>query len=177
MSNAPKKRKIRRGDIRVSNPDKLIVKATIGQYRVIDTPPILKAVCTTVEPGEDVAYMIRTMYQALMATKNGVGLAANQVGYNKRIIIILVDGFYQVMINPVIIDKSEDMISSEEGCLSFPGIGKDIERHRWVKVEWMSQSGHVSREMFGQSGDAARRVQHEIDHLDGNCLVSEGKRV
>lgn len=106
------------------------------------------------------ASMISTMIQ-----KNGVGLAANQVGILKRIIIILDNGNPKVLINPEIIEYSDEMCSLQEGCLSIPETFLDIERPKSVKIKYRNLKGKPCYEHY--DGISARIIQHEIDHLDG----------
>lgn len=102
----------------------------------------------------------------------GVGLAAPQVGVNKRIIAISLMQTYDdeeyrtiAMINPEIIEHSEEMYLDEEWCLSVPGEKGEVSRWKSVKVhfldtKWMKYSLKLTEL-------AARIIQHEIDHLDG----------
>lgn len=109
--------------------------------------------------------MVETMYDA-----EGVGLAAPQVGINKRIIVIDVqdeNGLLK-LINPVIVNR-EGKECSVEGCLSFPGIAGEVEREESVTVKALTPDGN-SVEICA-SGLLARALQHEIDHLDGILFV------
>jgi peptide deformylase len=106
------------------------------------------------------ANMVETMMSA-----NGVGLAANQVGILKRIIVVLVNEEPKVMINPEIIFESEDKVTEEEGCLSFRNQFYPIPRAKEVTVKYRNLSGHPMLETH--SGMVARCILHEIDHLQG----------
>lgn len=121
--------------------------------------------------------VIRDMTYCLTKRKNGVGLAANQIGSNLRIIIVKtrpdigkhMDTRYEVMINPVIENKSDKTNTRIEGCLSYPGITKHIERSIGIVVQYNTVSGEEVYVKF--SNFFARIIQHEIDHLDGLCKV------
>ncbi|MDR3261162.1 MAG: peptide deformylase [Tannerella sp.] len=118
--------------------------------------------------------MFETMYHA-----EGVGLAAPQVGHAIRLLVIDADAigddyvecknFKRVMINPEIIEKSEETIALEEGCLSFPGIHEKVTRAAKVRVKYRDEHGAPRDETF--EGFAARVVQHECEHLDGQVFI------
>lgn len=106
------------------------------------------------------ANMIRTMIE-----NNGIGLAANQVGILKQIIVVLVNNEPRVMINPEILDFSKDDCIINEGCLSFPQQFYDIQRPEKVKVKYRCLSGRPMIEWY--EGLEARCILHEIDHIRG----------
>lgn len=106
------------------------------------------------------ANMIRTMIE-----NNGIGLAANQVGILKQIIVVLVNNEPKVMINPEILDFSKEYCVMNEGCLSFPQQFYDIQRPEKVKVKYRQLSGHLKVEWY--EGIEARCILHEIDHIKG----------
>jgi peptide deformylase len=112
--------------------------------------------------------MADTMYAA-----PGVGLAANQVGVSKRLMLIDLSvgkrpAEFHVFINPEIID-SEGEITEEEGCLSIPDFVEVVTRPERVKLRYLDRNGQ-QREMWGE-GLMARAMCHEIDHLDGTLFV------
>ncbi|MBI5050244.1 MAG: peptide deformylase [Nitrospirae bacterium] len=125
--------------------------------------------------------MIETMYAAF-----GVGLAANQVGVLKRIIVIDVSGKDEsvpqnnaappliVLINPEII-HSEGETEREEGCLSIPGYTTVIKRAENVKVRGLDRDG-MPLEIEG-SGLLAKALQHEIDHINGFLVIDRIGRI
>lgn len=106
------------------------------------------------------ASMVETMKAA-----NGIGLAGNQVGILKRIIVVLVNEEPKVMVNPEVVFLSEETCKIEEGCLSFPEKFLEIERPAKVTVKYRNLSGHPILETH--EGLTARCLLHEIDHLDG----------
>lgn len=101
-----------------------------------------------------------------------VGLAAPQVGVNKRLIVVSLmydydDEDYRTiaMFNPEIIEHSDDLCSDKEWCLSVPWETGDVKRWKWVKVTFLNPEG--KKYVMKLENLAARIVQHEIDHLDG----------
>ena len=100
----------------------------------------------------------------LAAHREGcVGMAANMIGVNKRMIIFDNEGEYQVMFNPVIVRKSGPY-EVEEGCLSLSGTRK-TRRFETIKVQWQNESFQTRLKTF--TGWTAEIIQHEIDHCDG----------
>jgi len=109
--------------------------------------------------------LVKDMEKAMKAEK-GVGLAAPQVGVNKRLIIVLLDNKITVpMINPDIIDHSYETEYAEEGCLSLPGKWGQVERFKQIVVQYIDSKG--AKRVIKLEGFNARVVQHEVDHLDG----------
>ena len=92
-----------------------------------------------------------------------VGMAANMIGYRKRIIIVAIGFADLVMINPVITEKSE-AYETEEGCLSLPGVRKTI-RYNRITVRYLDKAFSEHTQAF--SGYIAQIIQHECDHLEG----------
>ena len=111
--------------------------------------------------------LLETMYDA-----EGVGLAATQVDQHERVIVIDTSDAHDdplVLINPELIETSDEMTVSDEGCLSVPEIYERVERHARVRVRALDRSG-TSRE-FDAEGLLAIAVQHEMDHLLGKVFV------
>ena len=111
-----------------------------------------------------------------MERENGVGLAAPQVGLEKRLLIALQmkspddsDAPPIVMVNPEILVRSRETWIFEEGCLSIPGIRGDVTRPDRVEVRYRDVSG--AEHTLIAEGMFARVLQHEIDHLDGRLFV------
>ncbi len=118
--------------------------------------------------------MLETMYH-----DKGVGLAANQVGILKRIVVIdlqedddveRAENFYPLfMANPTIVNCSDEMLEATEGCLSVPDQKIDVLRHASVKIKYLDYN---NKEQELEAIDwLARAIQHEIDHLDGKLLL------
>lgn len=121
--------------------------------------------------------MIETMYDA-----GGIGLAANQIGILKRVIVMDVseksgccsdracnDNEPIVMINPKIVESSNNIVVTEEGCLSIPGATDKISRPDWVKVEYRDED--FKPQSMECEGLLCVCVQHEIDHLNGVLYI------
>ncbi len=92
-----------------------------------------------------------------------VGMAANMIGVNKRIIAFDCEGTYMVMFNPEIIKKSQPY-QTQEGCLSLAGI-RPTQRWKSIKVRYQNQQFQERFKTF--TGWTAQIIQHEIDHCDG----------
>ncbi|MEL7085365.1 MAG: peptide deformylase [Cyanobacteria bacterium P01_A01_bin.3] len=113
--------------------------------------------------------MLQTMYSA-----DGIGLAAPQVGINKRLIVVdcdpdKPDAEALVLINPEIKNHSNDGVLGEEGCLSIPAVFLDVKRPSKITVSFKDVTGRPKR--IKADGLLARVIQHEIDHLDGVMFV------
>jgi peptide deformylase len=111
--------------------------------------------------------MIETMYEA-----EGVGLAATQVDVHERLIVMDTTPEHDrpiVLINPEIIERSDELRLAEEGCLSVPQVYDKVERAARVKVRALNRAGEV----FELDADdlTAICVQHEMDHLLGKVFV------
>jgi len=111
--------------------------------------------------------MISLMYQ-----ENGIGLAANQVGYDRCIFVIDTSNEKdnpQVFINPVITAKNIVKIGDIEGCLSCPGKEVKVSRSMSVNLKWMCEHGEEQHKTFYHL--PGRVVQHEMDHLNGKLII------
>lgn len=113
--------------------------------------------------------MLETMYAL-----NGVGLAGNQVGLLKRLIVMDCAGKNEKpnpikMINPEIIKKSEETIIHNEGCLSVPREYADVSRSAQVTVCYLDENG--KKQTLAADGLLSVCIQHEIDHLDGRLFI------
>lgn len=121
-----------------------------------------------------VGEIARKMFQVMYADK-GVGLAAPQVGINRRLMVYNPTGKQSsflsqvVMVNPKIVDWSDKKVVDLEGCLSFPGIAGKVSRHEWVRVEAFKPGGKKIK--LKLEGWQARIFQHEYDHLDGILFI------
>lgn len=110
--------------------------------------------------------MIETMY-----FNNGVGLAATQVGIDRRIIVLndtQKKGDELVIINPKIVHVG-GRVTGQEGCLSVPGVSRELRRANALRIEGLNMEGKEIR--LDVKGLTARIIQHEIDHLDGILFV------
>ena len=127
--------------------------------------------------------LLDDMYETMCA-KNGVGLASIQIGVDKRVLIINVplenEGAESKddqpkentleIINPVIL-KEEGQEKFQEGCLSLPGVYEDIERYKYVKIEYYDRNG--KKQTLEDNGFLAVAIQHEIDHLNGKVFIEK----
>jgi len=129
--------------------------------------------------------LLDDMYETMCA-RNGVGLAAIQVGVERRVLIInepidteTGEGIEQAdqpkvntieMINPVIVE-SEGTEKFQEGCLSVPGLYEDVVRYKYVKVEYFDRNGN--KQTIESDAFRAIAIQHEMDHLDGKLFVEK----
>ena len=93
-----------------------------------------------------------------------VGMAANMIGINKRIICFDNGGTYMTMLNPEIL-KFSDAFETEEGCLSLKGGPRKVKRYRKIKVKYMTLESEIRIKSF--DGWTAQIIQHEIDHCNG----------
>ena len=104
------------------------------------------------------------LLDTLIAHKDGcVGMAANMIGANKRIIVFDDEGTPRVMFNPEIVGRS-GTYEAEEGCLSLTGTRK-AKRFQTVKVQWQNEKFQTRLKTF--TGWTAEIIQHEIDHCEG----------
>jgi len=123
---------------------------------------------------DDLIKKIKDMFDT-MRNANGIGLAANQVGFTESFFVIDlkgVDGYEKfkpvVMINPQIILKSDETEILEEGCLSLPGLRAEVERPRQIKVKFVDTD---ENEVEIEADDLfARVILHEYDHLIGKLI-------
>jgi len=112
---------------------------------------------------------------ALMQAYNGMGIAANQVGFDQRVIVVQPKGQLPIgMFNPKIISQS-GICTDEEGCLSFPGLFIKVERSDNITVNYLDKDQKPCT--ITLTGMDAKCVQHEIDHLDGICFISRVSRL
>ena len=127
---------------------------------------------------EGILKLLEDMKETLKVA-DGCGLAAPQVGVNKRIVIVdgrdlsdtydYLDDFVRIMINPVVLEESEETCEYSEGCLSVPGVYAEVVRPSKIKVEYYNEKLEKVVEEFDRFG--CRMVQHELSHLDGNLFV------
>ena len=139
---------------------------------------VLREVAAPVDLQNDDLNAVKTLLDNMdetMKKADGCGIAAPQVGVSKRVLIV--DGsdltekypelkdFYRRMVNPEIIEESEETSEYNEGCLSIPDVDADVVRPKVITVRYYDENFEQKEETFDDF--AARMVQHEIDHLDG----------
>jgi peptide deformylase len=136
--------------------------------------PVLKTSAAPVESFDgSLAHLAEEML-ATMREHEGVGLAANQVGRLKRILVAALEEEEFVLVNPVVEESAGPTEKLLEGCLSIPGIQVEVERPTAVTVSGQDTSGAPLR--IEASGLLARILQHEIDHLDGVLILDRTDR-
>lgn len=105
----------------------------------------------------------------------GIGLAAPQVGFSVRIVVIAVQNKKMVLINPEILNFSWRKEATEEGCLSVPKKWGVVKRSKIIKVKALNENGEVVK--FKAKDLFARVIQHEVDHLNGVLFITRTKKV
>ncbi|MCK9156791.1 MAG: peptide deformylase [Paludibacteraceae bacterium] len=118
--------------------------------------------------------MFLTMYHA-----DGVGLAAPQIDLSIRLFVIDLNilaeekpefkGFKKAFINAKIVERSEELESCEEGCLSLPGINEMVKRPKQIRIQYYNEKFEFFDEVY--DGYKARVIQHEYDHLEGLMFI------
>jgi peptide deformylase len=136
--------------------------------------PVLKTRAAPVETFDESLARLAQEMLATMREQEGVGLAANQVGRLKRILVAAVEDQEYVIVNPTIEERARSTEKDLEGCLSIPGIQVEVERPTAVTVSGQDASGAPLR--LEASGLLARVLQHEVDHLDGVLILDRTDR-
>ena len=113
--------------------------------------------------------MVETMYAA-----NGIGLAAIQIGFPKRIIVMDISKDQKnknpmYFVNPIILNKATEQSTYEEGCLSVPDQFAEIDRPNKCEIEYLDYNGE--KKLLKADGLLATCIQHEIDHLEGILFI------
>ena len=124
----------------------------------------------SVKEGEEIG--VRLLHE-LRESENGIGLAANQIGINKRVCVINIPTSNNkepiILINPEIIEKSEEKFAFIEGCLSFPGLFFAVERAYGIQTEFQNKEGV---KLSGSFVDLPSKCfQHEYDHMLGKLYT------
>ena len=119
--------------------------------------------------------MIETMYQA-----KGIGLAAVQIGVDKRVIVMDLDQKDgkkdpRVFVNPKLLWVSDELATFEEGCLSVPDIWEEVARPARIRAEFLDRDG--KKQTLEADGLLADCLQHEMDHLDGILFIDHLSRL
>jgi peptide deformylase len=109
-----------------------------------------------------------------MYDRNGVGLAANQVGVPYRIFAMRGSPENFVCYNPKLVQPSEAQVILEEGCLTYPGLYVKIKRPQHVRVRFTTPNGDTLTKQF--TGMTARVFQHQMDYLDGIVFYNRANR-
>jgi peptide deformylase len=127
--------------------------------------------------------IIQTLIDAFLERDDASGLAASQIGINKRVIVFRTKGFdedakkrnkndFEVLVNPRINQERGEKVTMAEGCLSCPEIQVEVSRFPEIKVRALDAKGEKINKRYLDY--VARVIQHEIDHLDGKLIVDYG---
>jgi len=141
--------------------------------------PVLRKISEDLTPDfPDLKNLIANMFETMYAS-DGVGLAAPQIGLNKRLVVIDADivgnsfqeckGWKKALVNPEVTVLDGEPISRGEGCLSLPGISEDVRRIEHIRLKWLDENFEPHEQEI--SGYLARIVQHECDHLEGKLYI------
>ena len=127
---------------------------------------------------DGIAALVQDLKDTLVRA-DGCGLAAPQIGVSLRVVIVDGDvvadtydylkGFRRTLINPEIIEESDEQVTYSEGCLSIPGIYCDVVRPKKMKVRYYNEDLQQVEEEFDNF--ACRMIQHEMSHLDGDLFT------
>lgn len=138
-----------------------------------------KVLLEDAEEIDDISPEIASMAEEMldiMYRGGGIGLAAPQVGISKRLIVINTSaepgkGEELVLVNPVLVRRSDELVTRSEGCLSFPGITGPVSR--WSKVWVRARTLDGEEKEIEATGLLSIVLQHEIDHLNGILFITK----
>jgi peptide deformylase len=140
--------------------------AQIRQY----PDPALRMQARPVEEFDDDLRRLVERMRGLMVDARGVGLAATQVGILRRLFVFARgDDDVLALVNPEIVDRSDEVETDDEGCLSLQGVLTPVERAIAVSIAGKDEQGKDVT--YKLEGFPARTVQHELDHLDGVLII------
>ena len=144
------------------------------KYVVQTGEPVLREKCVEVKSfNSELAALLDDLKETVRA-ENGAGLAAPQIGVNKRVVVVDVpEGFFE-MVNPVILATKGEQ-TGPEGCLSVKGKQGTVTRPYKVKAEYRDRNG--KKHKLTAEGFFARAVCHELDHLDGILYIDKASEV
>ncbi|MGD0004458.1 MAG: peptide deformylase [Anaerolineaceae bacterium] len=131
---------------------------------------------------KDLQVLVEDMIETMRAAP-GVGLAAPQISQSTRLIVVEYGDEEDeeapkklyVVVNPEIVEASEEMVTGTEACLSVPGLVGDVERFQKVVIKGLNRYGKPAK--VKAEGWVARIFQHEIDHLDGVLYTDRATKV
>ena len=138
---------------------------------VLYSDPIIHKIAEPVRQIDEALLKLVGEMLVAMKANHGVGLAANQIGVDLRVAVVSVENGTKsfAIINPVVLEKSKEKETYKEGCLSCPGVSIPVRRSKRVVVQCLDLNGtEVTYEL---TDFEARVFQHEIDHLNGHCIV------
>lgn len=144
-----------------------------------DNKDLRKKSVEVIDFDEVLRELVENLEETMVAEK-GLGIAAPQIGENIRVFLVTLD--YKkadekivAMANPEIVARGTEMEIGEEGCLSLPRIYGNVERYKYIEVEFCDSVGE--KKILSLEGLDAREIQHEIDHLDGILFVDRVKEL
>jgi peptide deformylase len=146
---------------------RMLALAQIRQYG----DPVLRLRANEVTDFDEHLARLAARMTTLMEDARGVGLAGNQVGILQRLFVFRGSDEEpaRAVVNPTIVDRGEELETSEEGCLSLQGVRAPVERNVDVVLEGNELDGSELR--LELTGLPARVAQHELDHLDGILIL------
>lgn len=141
--------------------------------------PRLRRVCRAAAPGETGVCSVADRLWAVLRQRSGWGLAAPQLGIPLRICVVIDrrpkgTGLGHVLVNPELSARSPEMVTHQEGCLSFPDLYLELARPHAVQVRYLDLDGTQQR--LNAEGLFARAILHELDHLDGILFMDHLSR-
>ena len=149
-------------------------KALVAKIVTWDDP-VLKTKAKEVESLEGNLAVANDLKEIINATEDGVGLAANQINSLHRVFITRPEypekKQVNVFINPTITKYGEEKVTAQEGCLSYPGHYCNVERSEKIIMDYTDEKGNKQTQEF--TGWHARIIQHEYDHILGECKVGD----
>jgi peptide deformylase len=141
----------------------------LAQIRQYGDPALRMRAHEVSEFDDDLRRLVERMI-GLMHDAQGVGLAATQVGVLRRLFVFEPDeNGPRTIVNPVVVERADEVAADEEGCLSLQGVRVPVERATRVVLEGKDENGEDVRVELDEYG--SRVVQHELDHLDGVLII------
>ena len=145
-------------------------RLALGQIRQYPDPALRMQAREVEDFDGDLRRLAERMTQ-LMRDASGVGLAATQIGIIRRVFVIQTDPDEDPIsvVNPVVVEQSDETVVADEGCLSLQGVQMPVERPTSIRLEGRDlEGGELTLDL---ADHAARVVQHELDHLDGVLIL------
>jgi peptide deformylase len=144
-------------------------RIALGQIRQYPDAALRMEARPVVEFDDELLSLVERM-KVLMVDANGIGLAATQVGVLRRVFVFQrAEDEVAAVVNPEIVERSEETDVADEGCLSIQGISVPVERSVEVTIAGKDENGNDVR--YELDDYAARCVQHETDHLEGVLMI------
>jgi peptide deformylase len=144
-------------------------RIALGQIRQYPDAALKMEARPVVDFDDELLSLVERM-KLLMVDANGIGLAATQVGVLRRVFVFQrAEDEVDAIVNPEIVERSEEIDVADEGCLSIQGISVPVERSLEVTIVGKDENGNDVR--YELDDYAARCVQHETDHLDGVLMI------